>query len=535
MIQSPSSSRILDTAVKPQVGQPESTSVARSHGLPHGLPHFPPRNILFVSSEVYPYAKTGGLADVSSALPQMLREFNHDVRLIMPKYGFIGERKQKIHIINRLQGIDIGVGDKEVIVSAKSSAILTQRTRVQIYLVESEEYFQRPGLYLDPATNKDYPDNDERFIVFAQSIFETCKRLLWKPEIIHCNDWQTGLIPAYLKTKYKDDPFFAGTKTVFTIHNQAYQGNFPAASFAKSGLPQEMFNPNGSEFFGQFSFLKTGLAYADAITTVSPTYAEEIRTPAYGCGLEDLLTKRKKDLHGILNGIDLAVWDPEKDTNIVKNFSVSNIDNKEECKRDLCVTMGIPYQPGTPVIGLIARFSDQKGLDLVAESMDNILKSGAQLLVVGSGDHKYEDLFTKLHKKHPTQVGIYLGFHDNFAHKIEAGADIFMMPSAYEPCGLNQMYSMHYGTVPVVRATGGLADTVIDLENGTRKNPATGFTFGKYDAKAFWKALERAITIYRKDPKTWRELQLAGMTRDFSWTRSGISYAELYEKLLKKP
>ena len=498
------------------------------------FPKFPPRNILFVSSEVYPYAKTGGLGDVSSALPQMLREFQHDVRVIMPKYGFIGEKKQKIHIINRLQGIDIPIGGKEVLVNSKSSAILTPRTRVQIYLAESEEYFQRTGLYIDPATGKDYPDNDERFIVFARSVFETCKRLLWKPDIIHCNDWQTGLIPAYLHSVYKDDPFFAGTKTVFTIHNLAFQGNFPATSFAKSGLPQEMLSPQGMEFFGQMSFLKSGLAYSDIITTVSQKYAEEIRTKEYGCGMESLLNKRKRDLHGILNGVDLQVWDPAKDSNIVKTFSPTKLEGKEECKKDLCFAMGIPYQEGTPLIGLIARLSDQKGLDLIAESMDQIIKSGAQLVVLGSGEKKYEDLFAKFSKKFPKQVGTYLGFHDNFAHKIEAGVDIFIMPSAYEPCGLNQMYSMRYGTIPVVRATGGLADTVTDYEEGTKKHPATGFTFEKYDAKAFWKALERAINLYRKDRSAWRELQLTGMTKDFSWNKSALAYAELYEKVLTK-
>jgi len=498
------------------------------------LSQFPPRNILFVSSEVYPYAKTGGLADVSATLPQQLREFGHDVRVIMPKYGFIGEKKQKIHIINRLQGMDFQIGDKYVMVNAKSSAILTPRTRVQIYLVESDDYFQRPGLYVDPTTGKEYPDNDERFIIFAQSVFETCKRLLWKPDIIHCNDWQSGLIPAYLKTMFKDDPFFEGTKTVFTIHNLAYQGNFPKESFAKTGLPNELFSPQGMEFYDQLSFMKAGIVCSDLVTTVSEKYAEEIRTPEYGNGMEGILSKRKKDLSGILNGIDLTIWNPQKDTNIVKPFSAENLTNKEECKKDLCFAMGIPYEEGTPVIGVIARLTDQKGLDLIAESMDNILKSGAQIVILGSGDKKYEDLFAKLAKKNPKQVGLHLGFHDNFAHKIEAGADIFVMPSLYEPCGLNQMYSMHYGTIPVVRATGGLADTVIDVEEGTKRNPATGFTFEKYDAKAFWKALERAIDTYRNDKDTWKQLQVTGMTKDFSWAKSARKYAELYEKVLAK-
>src|SRR5581483_11748944 len=285
-------------------------------------PSFPPRSVLFLSTEVYPYAKTGGLADVSAALPQALRELGHDVRVLMPKYGFIGEKKQKIHLINRLQGIEYKIGDREIYTNIKSSAILTQKTRIQMYLLESEEYFQRMGLYVDPATGKDYSDNDERFLVYALSAFELCKRLLWKPDIIHCNDWQGGLVPALLRGPLRNDPFFKDTKTVFTIHNLAYQGNFPATTFPKLGLPREMFAPDGLEFFGQVSYLKSGIAYADAITTVSETYAEEIRTPEFGCGMEGLLAKRKRDLHGILNGIDFLIWDPKSDINIVRNYSV---------------------------------------------------------------------------------------------------------------------------------------------------------------------------------------------------------------------
>jgi starch synthase len=496
-----------------------------------GVPQFPPRNVLFLSSEVYPYAKTGGLADVSSALPQVLREVGHDVRIMMPKYGFIGEKKQKIHIINRLQGMDFEIAGKPTVASAKSSAILTQKTRVQIYLLENEDYFERPGLYVDPATGKDYPDNDERFILYAQAAFELCKRLLWKPDIIHCNDWQSGLVPAYLKTVLKDDPFFEGTRSVFTIHNLAYQGNFPASSFEKTGLPQSCFSPEGVEFFGQVSYMKSGIAFADAITTVSETYAHEIRTPEFGCGMEGLLSKRKRDLHGILNGIDLQVWDPKTDMNIVRNFTADSLDLKEECKKDLCFAMNIPYREGTPILGLIARFSDQKGLDILAPIIDELVKSGAQLVVLGSGEKKYEDLFARLQHKHPEQIGLYLGFHDNFAHKIEAGSDIFLMPSHYEPCGLNQMYSMHYGTVPVVRKTGGLADTVLDIEGSTKRR-ATGFTFEQYSSDDLLQAIERALHIYRDDKELWRCLQINGMKKDFSWSRSALRYAEIYEKVL---
>ncbi len=506
---------------------------------------FTPRNVLFLSTEVYPFAKTGGLADVSAALPQALCKLGHDVRVMMPQYGFIGEKKQKIYIVNRLQGIEFEIAGKYIVSNIKSSAILTNKTRIQIYFLENEEYFHRLGLYVDPVTGEDYPDNDERFLLYSLAALEMCKRLLWKPDIIHCNDWQGGLIPALLKGPFKDDPFFKDTKVVFTIHNLAYQGNFPAETFAKLGLPPEFFTPEGMEFDGKVSYLKAGIAYADAITTVSQTYAEEIRTPEFGFGMEDMLTKRKLDLHGILNGIDILVWDPENDINIARPYNTDDFEEgdfsaKEACKQDLCFDMGIPYTEGRPVLGMIARLIDQKGFDLVAAILDKILEADAQLVILGEGDKKYLELFTRLQAIHPEQIGIYFGFHDNFAHKIEAGSDMYLMPSAYEPCGLNQMYSMHYGTIPVVRKTGGLADTVIDAGTAKdRQRPEhshpTGFTFEEYDPRAFWKALSRALRIYREDKPLWRQLQINGMKKDFSWDRSAIEYGQVYEKILKQP
>ncbi len=505
-------------------------------------PPITPRNVLFLSTEVYPFAKTGGLADVSAALPQALRELGHDVRVMMPKYGFIGEKKQKIHLINRLQGVEFEIAGKSLVTNLKSSAILTNKTRIQMYFLENEEYFQRLGLYVDPKTHEDYPDNDERFLLYALAAFELCRLLLWKPDIIHCNDWQGGLVPALLKGRFADDPLFKDTKVVFTVHNLEYQGNFPAATFEKLGLPQEFFTNEGLEHFGQVSYLKSGIAYADAITTVSKTYAEEIRTPEFGCGLDALLAKRKHDLHGILNGIDLLVWDPANDVNIVRpyateDFAEGDFSAKEACKQDLCFDMGIPYEEGRPVLGMIARLIDQKGFDLVAEIIGKIVEADAQLVILGEGEKKYVELFTALQQKHPEHIGFYSGFHDSFAHKIEAGSDIFLMPSAYEPCGLNQMYSMHYGTVPVVRKTGGLADTVIDLDASAdhpRAKP-TGFTFEKYDARAFWKAIEHALKVYRKDKPLWQQMQMNGMKKDFSWDRSALEYAQIYEKAIKAP
>ncbi len=502
-------------------------------------PPFTPRSVLFLSTEVYPFAKTGGLADVSAALPQGLRELGHDVRVMMPKYGFIGEKKQKIHLINRLQGVEFEIAGKSLVTNLKSSAILTNKTRIQLYFLENEEYFQRLGLYVDPVTREDYPDNDERFLLYALAAFELCRLLLWKPDIIHCNDWQGGLVPALLKGRFADDPLFKDTKIVFTVHNLEYQGNFPASTFPKLELPPEFYSADGMKFFDRVSYLKSGIAYADAITTVSQTYAEEIRTPEFGCGMDDLLSKRKRDLHGILNGIDLLVWDPSNDVNIVRPYAVEDFiegdfSAKEACKQDLCFDMGIPYQEGRPVLGMIARLVEQKGFDLVVDIINKIVEADVQLVILGEGDKKYVELLTEMQKKHPEHIGFYFGFHDSFAHKIEAGSDIYLMPSAYEPCGLNQMYSMHYGTVPVVRKTGGLADTVIDLDSvGDSDAKPTGFTFEKYEAQAFWKAIEHAIKIYRNDQPLWHELQINGMQKDFSWDRSAVEYAQVYEKLLK--
>ena len=500
----------------------------------------PTRSILFLSTEVYPFAKTGGLADVSAGLPQALRELGHDVRVMMPKYGFIGEKKQKIHLINRLQGVEFEIDGKLLVTNLKSSAILTNKTRIQMYFLENEEYFQRLGLYVDPETGKDYPDNDERFLLYALAAFELCRLLLWKPDIIHCNDWQGGLVPALLKGLYQDDPLFKDTKVVFTIHNLAYQGNFPAATFDKLKLPKDFFTPDGLEFYGDVSYLKAGIAYADAITTVSETYAEEIRTPEFGCGMDGLLTKRKRDLYGILNGIDTLVWDPVNDINIARpyateDFIEGDFSAKEACKQDLCFDMGLPYKEGRPVMGMVARLTDQKGFDLLAAIMDKIIEADAQLIILGEGDKKYIELFASLQKKYPEQLAMYAGFHDNFAHKIEAGSDIYLMPSAHEPCGLNQMYSMHYGTIPVVRKTGGLADTVLDVDETTHRTKATGFTFEKYEARAFWKAIERALKVYHKDKPFWKQLQINGMKKDFSWDRSAAEYARVYERILKIP
>ncbi len=487
-------------------------------------------DIFFLSSEVAPFAKTGGLADVSFSLPQAIKELGHEVRVMMPKYGFISERKFGIHEIIRLREMEIPVGDKLQKGNAKASFIVGQKMKVQIYFLENEFYYNRDGLYVDPKTKTDYPDNDERFIFFCKGVIEVLKKLGWCPDIIHCNDWQTALVPVYLKTIYKDDPFFKKVKTVLTIHNIGYQGIFPKESFLKSGLPDEIFPE--IEHNGNFNFLKAGILYADAITTVSPTYAKEIISDdEFGAGLSNVLRKRKKDFYGVLNGVDYSVWSPENDKFIPVPYNIQTIESKYENKKALLRYFGLPYDEDVPVVAQISRLVEQKGFDLIAEIADEMMKLDIEYVVLGTGEPRYEEMLEGLKKKYPKKVGVHIGFSEELAHLIEAGADMFLMSSRYEPCGLNQIYSLRYGTVPIVRKTGGLADTVEEFNPGTGKG--TGFLFEKYSGQELLKALKKALMIY-KNKKAWMKLMKNGMTKDFSWSASAKKYVELYEKLLSK-
>ncbi|HSQ75843.1 MAG TPA: glycogen synthase, partial [Bacteroidota bacterium] len=372
--------------------------------------------------------------------------------------------------------------------------------------------------------------NAERFTFFSRAVAEAATGL--QPDIIHCNDWPTGLVPAYLKTLYKNDPFYKDTRTVFTIHNMAYQGVFPRTSFAQTLLPKEQDSDHGVIAFGNLNFLKSGLVHADALTTVSEKYAQEIRSSdEYGCGLQSILEKRKHDLTGILNGADYAVWDPSVDPLIPQRFELRSLDLKVENKKALLARMGLPYQERTPVIGIISRLADQKGFDLIGGILDNLMQLHVQLVVLGTGEKKYHDLFEKAAKHHPQQVGISLTFNNELAHLIEAGSDMFLMPSRYEPCGLNQIYSMRYGTVPVVRATGGLDDTVEEFHPSA--GTGTGFKFSEYTSDALLKTVQRAVAVYA-DAAAWRKLMKNGMARDFSWEASARKYIQLYRSLTRK-
>ncbi len=489
--------------------------------------------ILFVTSEVVPFVKTGGLADVSSALPQKLMEYGHQVRLVVPKYGAIDERKYKIHEVVRLKDLTTKIGKNEVTYSLRSSFLIGAKSRVQIYFLDNDDYFaNRHSLYSDPLSGKDFPDNDERFVLLAKSVFELIKKLGWIPDVIHCNDWQTALIPAYLKTVYKDEPLFAKIKTLFTVHNIEKQGIFSKKNFAKLGLPDVLNSEKGVIQNDKINFLKTGLTFADTISTVSPTFSKEIcKNDNFGLGIKKILNKRKNDLFGIINGIDDSIWNPEKDKIISKKYTARNLKDKIFNKIALADKFGFEVKDGVPVIGMISRLYDEKGFDLLKGAFADFMKLNIHFVLLGTGDRKYQKFFENAQLKYSEKFSCYLGFDDSLAHLIEAGSDMFLMPSKFEPCGLNQMYSLTYGTVPIVRETGGLADTVIKYDEKSKKG--NGFVFKKYEKTELISEIKRAIKIYSNGAGSWEKIQKQGMKLNFSWTSSAKNYISLYKKVIK--
>jgi len=487
--------------------------------------------ICYVSSEVVPFAKTGGLADVAGALPIAHKEMGHDVRLMMPNYKSINERKFVLREVIRLREVKVELNQQVKMANGKTAFL--PNSKVHVYFLSIPEYFDRKDLYVDSKTKKEFRDNAERFAFFSMSVLNTLKLLYWQPDIIHCNEWQTALIPFYLKTYFKDDPFFKNTRTVLSLHNLAYQGLFPIEKASHIGISNEFHLPKSEfEFFGKLNLLKGGILFADVINTVSEQYAEEISSSSeYGFGLEKILASRKKDLYGILNGVDYSIWSPDSDSNIPVQFDVRSLNRKEENKEALCEKCGLKHDPDIPVIGIISRLVDQKGFDLISEVFDKLMKLKIQLVLLGEGDPKYHEKFKKLAKKYSKKFAVNLKFDNTLAHLIEAGSDIFLMPSKFEPCGLNQIYSLRYGTVPVVRETGGLKDTISNYDRKTGKG--NGFTFKKYDAKEMLRAVNTAVEMFQ-DKKTWIKIQKNGMRADFSWDASAKKYLKLYEKALKK-
>ncbi len=486
--------------------------------------------ICFVSSEVSPFAKTGGLADVAAALPAALKNMEQDVRLMMPKYRMINDRKYVLRDVIRLREVHVELGGKVRTASGKTAFL--PNTKVHVYFLFIPELFDRKGIYQDPATGKDFEDNAERFAYFSKAVVETLKLLYWQPDIIHCNEWQTALIPYYLKTVYADEEFFQGTKTVLTLHNLAYQGIFPLDLAPQLGIEENEAQPGGAfELNGQLNLLKGGILYADAITTVSERYAQEITTAEFGFGLEGVLKQRQKDLYGILNGVDYSVWNPETDRYLASKYDAKSLDKKVENKKALCNQFKLPFQAETPLIGMVTRLVEQKGIDLVVDGIDELMKRGIQMVILGTGEEKYQTALKAAAEKYPEQLAVHFKFDEKLAHLIEGGADMFLMPSRFEPCGLNQMYSLKYGTVPIVRETGGLADTVENVDPQTGKG--TGFTFQEFSVEAMLDAVDRALAAFQ-DKATWAKIQKAGMRKDFSWENSAKKYLKVYEKAKKK-
>lgn len=469
--------------------------------------------ILMAASEAVPFAKTGGLADVMGALPVALKARGEDVGVVIPRYRSV----RPDGALRVFDNLNIWLGASRFPVDIHRM----DHQGVPFFLVDSPALFDREGLYGDGK--EDYPDNHIRFTVFAHAVLSVARHL-FRPRIFHCHDWQAGLIPVLLKRALWGDPNFLGAKVLFTIHNLGYHGLFPRAGMAEAGLDELLFRPDAMEFFGQASFLKGALEMSDALSTVSRRYAEEIQTTELGFGLDGLLRKRAEALTGIVNGVDYGAWSPETDPHIVARYDANHLEGKREAKRDLLNAFGLPEGAlDKPLAGIVSRFVGQKGFDLIVEAADRLLQDDLYLVALGSGEAQYEKLFLDLAAARPDRVGVHIGYNDPLAHKIEAGSDMFLMPSRYEPCGLNQFYSLRYGTVPVVRATGGLDDSVDD---------ETGFKFSEYTADALLEALHRAVELYADRPR-WEQMMRAGMAKDFSWNRSAAEYSALYQRLIR--
>jgi starch synthase len=469
-----------------------------------------------VSSEAAPLAKTGGLADVVAALPSALQSFGDQAAVVIPRYGSIdllGARR----VFDRLP---VYLGP-----NLHSVSIYQAPAEYPLFLVDCPPLYERKGFYGESGV--DYPDNHIRFAVFCRAALGVARHL-FPCDVLHCHDWQSGLVPAYLKSTYSTDPTFLGTKTLFTIHNLGYQGLFPAGALKEAALDPALYRPDGLEFFGRVSYIKSGICFADALSTVSPTYASEIQTHELGFGLDGVLRDRASVLSGILNGVDYREWNPETDPLIPARFSADDLGGKAVCKEHLLREFDLPagalpdQAGGRPLIGIVSRLTRMKGFDLVAGAAADIVEAGANIVALGSGEPEYEALFQRMAADFPGRVGTRIGFDNRLAHLIEAGADIFLMPSRYEPCGLNQIYSLRYGTVPVVRATGGLDDT-IDSE--------TGFKFAEYSGAALLAAISQALEAFSHQD-TWLEMMRRGMKQDFSWKASAGQYSTLYRRLL---
>jgi starch synthase len=480
--------------------------------------------VLIVSPEIVPFAKTGGLADVTGSLPKALRRIGVEADIILPLYRTVD--RDRFPLADSGPPVRVPMGHREELgIVMETDA----GDGVRAFLVRNDRYFDREFFY--GTKDGDYVDNCERFAFFCRAIMEWIARSGRSYDILHCNDWQTALVPAYVKTLYSHGAAFRSTGTVFTVHNLGYQGLFWNHDLPITGLGWELFTPKGVEFYGKLNVLKAGLVFSDILTTVSDTYSREIQTAEYGQGLEGVLYERRADLFGILNGVDYEDWNPETDPLIDARYSRNDLTGKKACREDLLAEFGWTGPVDEPVIGVIGRLTAQKGFDLIEQIGDWLAKQPVRVVILGTGERKYEEAMSEIGRLHPDRISLRFSFDNRLAHKIEAGSDIYLMPSKYEPCGLNQIYSLKYGTVPVVRNTGGLADTVVDADEDPARG--TGFIFNGYDPAELNDALSRALVAYADKPR-WEAIMKRGMAKDFSWNASARAYVSAYEKALRK-
>ena len=478
-------------------------------------------NVCFITSECYPLVKVGGLGDVSGSLPVALSELGCHVKLFLPLYKIINKSAHKLKKIQELDKIPLRLNNCEYIFNIWYKKL--KDFLVEVYLIDCPEFFDRDAVY----TND--PDEDLRFIFFQNAVLLTLQKLQWHADVIHCNDWQSALIPAILQKQFAWDEMFAKTKTLLSIHNIAYQGSFPKETFSRTGL-HFLHDEDKAPFelYDRFNFLKAGILFADMITTVSPTYALETQTGEFGCGLESVLFQKKDKYSGILNGIDTQIWNPTKDKEILTNYNFDSIERKKINKIRLLKELNLAFDENKILIGNISRLAYQKGYDIIIPALDDLMKLNIQLIILGEGEKQYEEKLREYSEKYPDKLYIYIGYNNRLSHLITAGSDMFLMPSRYEPCGLNQMYSLNYGTIPIVRKTGGLADTVRDVNE--YPGEANGITFNDYTSEALLDAVQRGIKLF-SDKELKTEIVKNGMLGDFSWKNSAGKYLEIYKRL----
>ena len=490
-----------------------------------------PIHVVTISSEMVPFAKTGGLGDVCGALPVALEAHGCRCSAFLPAYRSV--LRSGLAIEPTPLTFTIYIAGRHV--ACRVLKATYPGSNVDVYLIDQPQYFDRDGLYSDRAG--EYRDNCERFSFYCRAVVEAIDRLGLEIDIAHCHDWQTGLIPAYIKARRNQYAWMNNVKSVMTIHNLAYQGRFWHLDMPLTGLDWKYFNWEQMEFHGDLNLMKTGIVFADTVTTVSPTYAREITEPELGCGLDSILKGRGQDLVGIVNGVDYTLWDPSTDCHLPQNYSVENWrDGKSVCKAQLQAELGLEVRDEVPLLGIVSRLADQKGWDLIIPLLKDWARSrDVQWAILGTGDPRYEQQLQALAQEHPTRVGVRLEFSEAVAHRIEAACDMFLMPSRYEPCGLNQLYSLKYGSVPVVTSTGGLADTVVDAsEENLAKGQATGFRFDEYSQVGLDSALHRAIDVFRHNPSRWGYIVEAGMRDDWSWGQSAKHYKEIYDRVMHR-